>query len=140
MALYRPIHFNTAAGQVEDFWNVFSKYCIIYRAESLEDYINIHFPNIKKRQVGNIPTGYYWEVSFNLMINNGKLDFCVAPVLVKREDDDIVDVLNCFDVNGEGISVSTHDPNVSYTYDYKVSDETVGGNGNSIYDDGNMFP
>ncbi len=141
--LHNPIPLTDAMEMVNIFRGQSPSKCIVYKRLSVESYISTHFSSIVNRHHANTPPeGYDWEVSFHFMMKNGWLDFCVAPILVKRDahTDELLDLLDCFVVNANGASVSAIDPNISYTYDYAAYDSSHPTNPSSIYNDGNMFP
>lgn len=140
MDFEEPIPHSLATQMVNTFRAQSNNHCIIYKPDSIENYMKIHFKEIVARQNISIPAGYNWELSFCFMTKEGNFAFCVAPTLVRRNTQgELVDVLDCFSTDNNGVSVSTVDSNISYTYDYADYDAHEP-SPKSVFDDGNMFP
>lgn len=134
---FLPISLKTAVTQVQNFRSNEKNgrgYGVIFEVDNIMHYLCHHYQAIVNRQPDPIAAGYEgyeWGLGhFFMELDNGELDFCMAPVLFRKDR-----------LTGKTSVVDPFDPNCSFPYTYNQKmvstnpDDEV-----DIYDMGEMWP
>lgn len=135
---FLPIPLSTAVAQVQNFRNSVNKnfgYGVIFTADDTLNYLCHHYQRIVDRQPDPVAAGYEgyeWGIGHFFMrhLGNGELDYCIAPVLFKKDP-----------FTGKTTVVDPFDPNCNfpYTYNQKLG-KSDPGDDVDIFDMGEMWP